>query len=89
MLSTLKANTDSERCFRNKAPVCVSNLSQELPKEVVSVLALLTPHSVLALPLILLAVWSGGELEKPGCTSSPSVPCVLCSPAVAQAGQGW
>lgn len=52
-------------------------------------LALLTPHSVLALPLILLAVWSGGEVEKPGCTSSPSVSCALCSPAVAQAGQGW
>lgn len=86
MLSSLKQRPDGERCFRSRAPVGVSNLSQELPKEVVSVLALLTPHSVLALPLILLA---GGEVEKPGCTSSPSVPCAVCSPVVAQAGQGW
>lgn len=84
---TFKQTPDGERSFRNRAPVCVSNLSQELPKEVVSVLALLTPHSVLALPLILLAEWSGGEVEKPGCTSSLSVSCAVCSSAVAQAGQ--
>lgn len=80
--STFKQRLDGERGFRSRAPVCVSNLSQEPPKEVVSVLALLTPHSVLALPLILLA---GGEVEKPGCTSSPSALCSLLS----SSGTGW
>lgn len=78
--STLKQTLDGERCFRNRAPICVSNPSQELPKDTASLLALLTARFVLALPLILLGAWSGREVREAGMSLQPvSALCSLLS----------
>lgn len=77
MPSTLKQTLDGERCFRNRAPICVSNPSQELPKDTAS---LLTARFVLALPLILLGAWSGREVREAGMSLQPvSALCSLLS----------